>query len=394
MSVYHAAKSPFWQYDFWIKGNRFRGSFDGLEGRPRIAVSRPKREAERAEALIRDAAARPQSEKPRIELHDACARYWTEAAQDFADSEGEWGRLRDLERLLGKHTQLDALTDADLSEAVARRRMEKARNKDTLVSPATVNRMIECLGRVLKRARKLWGMATPVDLAVTDHKLKESRERIRALSSDEDAALFTAISKLRPDFRDMIEFALLTGKRLSEVIFLEKRKIDRKAMEARVIQKGGQEIVISLTKTTLAIAERNWLNHPVRLFTYICARNRRWTDRKTGVRHIQQAGHRYPFTADGWRKPWADALEEAKIQDFRFHDLRHTTATRVLAATNNLRAVQDALSHASIVSSARYAHTDSTQRRAALESAEALRIPEESRTKKSTGGKKRNRPKG
>lgn len=392
MSVYSNPKSPFWLFDFWRGGNRFCGSFDGLEGRPRITLERPKRDAERAEAVIRSTAGQPQSEKPRIELHDACARYWTEDAQDFADSSGEWGRIVNLERLLGKHTFLDALTDAHLSNAVARRRMENAKHKDTLVSPATVNRELECLGRVLKRARKPWGFAVP-DLAVTDHKLKEPRGRIRSLTSDEDVALFEAIAKLRPDFRDMIEFALLTGKRLSEVIFLEKRKIDRKTLEARVIQKGGQEIVIPLTKTTLAIAERNWLNHPSRLFTYICARNRRWKD-KAGVSHIQRKGHRYPFTADGWRKPWADALEEAEIEDFRFHDLRHTAGTRILAATGNLKAVQDALSHADIVSSARYAHTTSTQRRAALESAEALRVPDKSRTKKPSRSKSRNRSKG
>jgi integrase len=376
MSVYTTKTSPFWLYDFERGGNRFCGSFNGLKGRLKISKERPEREAERAEAVIRSTAGQPATDKPRITLHDAGERYWHEAAKDFAGASGEFGRIANLERLLGKNTYLDDLTDGDLSHFVARRREESARNKKTSVSAATLNREIEALGRILKRARKVWKVAVP-DLDVTDHKLAEPRERIRSLTSDEEDALFKAVAKLRPDFADMIEFALLTGKRLSEVIFLEKRKIDRKAMEARVIQKGGQEIVIPLTKATLAIVERNWLCHPTRLFTYISRRNRK---------NVRKA-RRYPFTKDGWRKSWAAALVEAKIEDFRFHDLRHTTATRVLAATGNLKAVQDALSHASIVSSARYAHTTSDQRRQALESAEALRIPEKSRTKKGSNSK-------
>lgn len=366
MSVYKTAKSPWWQYDFQIKGHRFHGSL-------RIPADRPKREAERAEALLRADTERPKTDRERLTLNQATSRYWTESAQDFADAAGEWGRLRNLERLLGKNTFLDELIDADISKYVATRRGENARNKKTKVAPATVNREIECLGRILKRARKPWRARLPEDpIEIGVHKLPE-RERIRALTTQEDTDLFAATDKVRPDFRDMLEFALLTGKRLSEVILLEKRRVDRKAMEARVIQKGGQEIAIALTPTTLAIIDQNWMHHNQFVFTYICQKSRT----VKGV--VRRKGQRYPFTPDGWRKPWKEILKQAGIRDFRFHDLRHTAGTRVLAATGNLKAVQDTLSHASITSSARYAHTDSKQRRLALQAAEALRIPEKSR---------------
>lgn len=385
MSVYKAGKSPFWQYDFKLRGGgRFCGSFNGTNGRPRIETDRPKREAERAEAIIRANAGQPTPSKPRMTLNQATSKYWAEAACNFADSSGEWGRLANLERHLGKHTYFDEITDADISRFVAKRRTETARNKKTPVSPATVNRELECFGRIQKRAIRPWKTRLPEDpVVLTTHKLKEPSERIRSLTSDEDAALFKAIDKIRPDFRDMLEFALLSGKRLSEVICLEKRKVDRRAMEARAIQKGGQEIVIALTDASLAILERNWMHHAVYVFTYVCQKNH------TGKKHTHRKDQRYPFTQDGWRKPWKDILVEAKITDFRFHDLRHTTGTRVLTATGNLKAVQDALSHASIASSARYAHTDASQRRSALEAAERLRIPETSRTAKAGHAKKK-----
>lgn len=381
MPVFTNAKSPFWQYEYQHSGDRFRGSFNGKSGRPRIPKDRPQKEAERAEALLRSVNERP-AERPRLTLHDACARYWTEKAQYFAGASGEWGRLAHLERLLGKTVYLDGLSDADLSKYVALRRAEPAKRKKTTVAHATINREIECLGRILKRAKKPWRVELPTELDLSVHKLEEPRERIRALTSDEDVALFKAIDKIRPDFRDMLEFALLTGKRLSEVIFLEKRRVDRRAMECRVIEKGGREIVITLTETTLAIIDRNWMHHPTRVFTYICQQSR------TGKTHAHRKGRRYPFTKGGWRKPWKAILTEAKIQDFRFHDLRHTAGTRVLQATGNLKAVQDALSHKDIASSARYAHTTSTQRREALAAAEKLRMPESARKRDGDAKKK------
>jgi integrase len=53
---------------------------------------------------------------------------------------------------------------------------------------------------------------------------------------------------------------------------------------------------------------------------------------------------------------WADAVKRAKIPDFRFHDLRHTFATRLLRQTGNLKLVSRLLGHTTIDTTARYAH--------------------------------------
>lgn len=371
MSVHQTPKSPFWQFDFQRGGRRFFGSFNGKDGLPRILATRPKREAEAAETRLIDASNQPAG-KPQITLHAAAARYWDEKAKHFKDRSGEWGRLANLERLLGKDAYLDEITDAEVSRFVAVRRTETARNKETVVSNATVNRELECLGRLLKLARKPWRVKLPEEsVEIGPHKLPEPKQRVRSLTTDEDKALFAAIDKLRPDFRDMVEFALITAKRLSEVISMEKAKVDLKAKTARVIQKGGQEIVIGLTAKSLKLVKRNWMHHPTRLWTYINQANKTYVQK--GVTVAVRKRQRRPFTKDGWRKVWKAVLAEAKITNFRFHDLRHTGATRVLAQTGNLKAVQDALSHSDIASSARYAHTDIGQTRKALEAAERVR---------------------
>lgn len=50
------------------------------------------------------------------------------------------------------------------------------------------------------------------------------------------------------------------------------------------------------------------------------------------------------------------ALGIAKIQDFHFHDLRHTFATRMVQAGGDLYKVQRLLGHRSPIMTQRYAH--------------------------------------
>jgi len=50
------------------------------------------------------------------------------------------------------------------------------------------------------------------------------------------------------------------------------------------------------------------------------------------------------------------ALKLAKIQDFHFHDLRHTFATRIVQAGVDLYKVQRLLGHKSPIMTQRYAH--------------------------------------
>ena len=102
------------------------------------------------------------------------------------------------------------------------------------------------------------------------------------------------------------------------------------------------------------------------VFTYVCARNRYDPRTKT----IQRKGERYPFTQDGWRKQWSRALAEAKIQDFRYHDLRHSAGTRALRAYRNLKAVQRMLGHNDIKTTLRYTRSDVEDVRAAMEAVE------------------------
>jgi integrase len=65
------------------------------------------------------------------------------------------------------------------------------------------------------------------------------------------------------------------------------------------------------------------------------------------------------------KKAFNSALEDAKIENFRFHDLRHTAGTRLAEAGADAFTIKDILGHASIQTSAIYVHaTDEGKRRA------------------------------
>src|SRR5262245_33411945 len=57
------------------------------------------------------------------------------------------------------------------------------------------------------------------------------------------------------------------------------------------------------------------------------------------------------------RPQWLhDAVQEAKIVDFHWHDLRHTFASRLVMAGVDIRTVQELLGHENITMTMRYSH--------------------------------------
>ncbi|WP_213805778.1 tyrosine-type recombinase/integrase [Granulicella sp. dw_53] len=86
-----------------------------------------------------------------------------------------------------------------------------------------------------------------------------------------------------------------------------------------------------------------------------------------------QDGERQRMSSDGRvfniavnREWWTDARNEAGIKQFRWHDLRHSFASRLVAAGVNLKIVQILCGHGSIATTQRYAHVDNEQMHEAM----------------------------
>ena len=170
-----------------------------------------------------------------------------------------------------------------------------AKNKEaTGVSPASVNRMLEVVRAILRKAYKEWGwleVAPPVRMR------KETNRRIRWITYQEAQCL---LNELPEHLQEMACFTLATGLRQSNVTELKWCDVDlvrRHALVHPEESKTGRAIPVPLNQDAIAILAKLKGRHPVHVFTY----------------------KNHPVTRCN-NHAWRKALTRAGITDFRWHD--------------------------------------------------------------------------
>jgi integrase len=344
MSLYKPAKSRFWHFDFQFKGVRYHGS----------TGCAAKRDAERHQAEVRRKAALGEDAKPTITLVAACDA-WFDAKGKFQRSEKTVHyQLVNLADGLGPNRLLHDIALADLDRYIAERR--------ATVKNSSVNRETALLRRVIE-----WHAARGVDapaIAWKEVKLREPKPVTRVLTDDEQRRLFLTL----PDsLKPIVAFALLSGQRKAEIVTLRWSDVDFAAARATVWAKGGRRHSFPLTPQLTAIIA----NQPkvcAQVFTYVAERSApRRKDRPQRVK-----GVRYPFSTQGWDKKWRRALKDAGIEEYRFHDNRHTAATR----TGSIEVANKLLGHSDYRTTQRYFHTAEETVREGMIAAESRNSPE------------------
>ena len=331
--LYKKPNSPYWHYDFTIKGNRFCGST-----RQTAKAAARKVEAKRRLEVAEG------DDRTSITLDMLCSTYWDEIAHSQPSAKTTLYQMTNLTTAFGGSTALSSIKQGMIAGYAAKRRAK--------VSDSSVNREIEL-------AKRLWRFADrrfDAHLAKIDWqalKYKEPKERVRELSEDEEDRLFV---HLREDLHDFVRFAIMTGARKASITGLLWSNIDFNARVMRFAIKGGGYQTLPITHELMLLLSNQPRVGPY-VFTYECQKSRGGRKR----------GERYPLTSLGWHKAWNATLRAAEIEDFRFHDLRHTAATRLMRRTGNLLLTQKLLGHTDISTTARYAHVNDEDLRAAME---------------------------
>jgi len=174
---------------------------------------------------------------------------------------------------------------------------------------------------------------------------QENNARNRCLSAEEEGRL---MENLPPHLRPLVTMALHTGMRRGELQALKWQDVDFETGALRIrLDKAGDGRWVALN----SVARHALLT----------------------VKREEKVMSPYVFCSPkgkfmhNWERDWRPALQAAKIPDFRFHDCRHTFASRLAMTGVDLYTVQRAGGWKTQVMVQRYAHLSPDHMRAAVE---------------------------
>ena len=154
----------------------------------------------------------------------------------------------------------------------------------------------------------------------------------------------------------ILETLFSTGLRVSELVKLNRDKIDLNRREFGVIGKGGRARVVFLSKTAA-----EWIGK------YLSSRSDKWEPlfiRLVKNPDIVEDGKKLRLTPRSIQRIVKKYVRKAKIPvDATVHTLRHSFATDLLMAGADIRSVQELLGHKNIATTQIYTHVTNKQLR-------------------------------
>jgi len=288
-----------------------------VKGRRLSTTARTAEDARAIEARIRrDRALSRAGLPPQRDLEDALTRWLDEYVPKLKRGHDYESNLR----ALAPHAAGLALDDAP-----------EAWRRYLAANPGLTNSTHNRRGAVLRRVCNLafrWGWCGP-SLADRIELHPENPARHVYLTPANVAALMDACN--HPPTRDAIAIAAWSGLRLGEILRLQPADVLRGCIHVRESKTGKPRLVpvhrairVALTRLPIACGAR-WI-----------------------TRHFEAA--RAKLKHPGWR----------------FHDLRHTNASWLIAAGADLVTVRDLLGHSSLSVTSRYTHLQTKHLRAAV----------------------------
>ncbi len=198
------------------------------------------------------------------------------------------------------------------------------------VKPATVYQELALLRRMFNVAIKEWEWVKDNPVSRLSFSVGSKNARDRWLTPEEEQKLFEYATN--PQWlRSLLAVALHTGMRRGEILNLRWQDIDfsRKTIEI-VRSKNGEKRMI-----------------PMSTFVYNTLKNIK-------VRDI--SGKVFPVSTSSLRAAFEKTLKKISVDNFHFHDLRHTFATRLVQNGVDLYKVKELLGHKTISMTMRYTH--------------------------------------
>ncbi len=204
------------------------------------------------------------------------------------------------------------------------------------IGTATANRYTTALGHVFTVAINQfeWLEVNPVRKVA---KIKEPRGRVRFLSDNEREALLTECKKSQNEYLlPVVVLALSTGARKAEILNLKWDDVN--------LKKG--QITFHETKNDerRSAPLRGYARELIDQLDKVKASN---------IYVFQSAATSLPIDI---RTAWETVIKNAYLENFRFHDLRHSAASYLAMNSASLTEIADVLGHKTLQMVKRYAH--------------------------------------
>ena len=285
-------------------------------------------DAEKALAALLLEVQPSKAKAPGLTLAQAAERYLATKARKRSLS-GDTRILNHLKVAFGAETLLSEITASRISEYKARRLAPSrvgAGGTSVSLSAAAINRPLALLRHMLRLAHDEWEAVAQVPKIRLE---KEPEGRIRWLEPDEEARLLAACAKSKtPHLTKIVTVALETGIRKGELRVLTWDRVDLSRGVIRLeLTKSGRRREVPMRQAVYDVLSS--LSAP--------REGRVWR-------------------SGDFRTAFENAVREAKLDNFHFHDCRHHFASWFVMRGGSLQALKEILGHATLAMTVRYAH--------------------------------------
>ncbi len=281
----------------------------------------------------------------RVTIEDFAKDYLRRASHLRSQGTLKYGVGEIEKHFAGRH--VCDLTEKDVDDFILARRDTPTRWKKKRTG-ASVNRVTNILSAMLTMAVRL-GMAEK-NVASRCRRVKENRGRLRYLSIDDAARVLELARKSRSrHLYATVLLALETGMRRGEILNLRWEDLDFQTGQIWIREsKNGTPRHVPMTATVRELLSK----HPRHVRTDFLF---------PGYAGPQFTGGSHGPATDSTvsnsiREIFANLIQRAGIQDFRFHDLRHTFASHLVMQGVPLHTVGQLLGHKTPSMTMRYAH--------------------------------------
>lgn len=308
---------------WWVRFRR-----DGVHVRKSARTSKKAEAQVFLQRLLEEHAGRARGDLPRHTFADAIERFFQETRVKPATLRCYKSNSRTLGPTFDA-LYLDQITKRTIAEFVSARKRAK-------VTDTTIRRDLAFLSVVCAAAQRWsWLDTNPVTTSGGKRGLRESRPRTRFLTPAEFERLMAAAS---PSLRPAIILAVETGMRREELFGLTASAIDLNRREVH-LEKTKTSAPRRVPLSDKAVATiKNLLDDPARP--------------RSGYLFCKEDGSRF----NDMKKGFAAACRRAKVENMRWHDLRHTFASWFVQRGGDLYKLSRILGHTGLQMTSRYGH--------------------------------------